>query len=421
MTNDVAKKGFMQKFMDWMSDVVSPKLEAVANNAWISALQKSILKTVPMVLVGSLITVFRVVRTYVPSLPDLTPIRTYTFGLLSIFFTFLIPYYVMEHKKNNKMKYVAGFTAVSLFFIMVDPEISDAGYLYNFSNFGAGGMIVAIVAGLFTAFVMNLFNKITFFKEDSAMPDFVREWFDSMIPIFLVVFAGWLVVIQLGFNLYDSIVSLFTPIMNIAQSWPGMVLLYLIPTILYSMGISGWVFQPILGPVTLYAISANAEAVASGMLAQFPLTDEATTAWLSLGGRGATFVLVFLMLWSKSRSLKALGRASLIPNLLNINEPVVFGAVAWQPILMIPMWLIGFILPTITYVTLKAGLVPIPSEVFSMWYCPIGISSWLVTKNISGVILTLVNLLVTLGIWYPFFKVYEARKIKEEAAGALAE
>ena len=76
MANDVAKKGFMEKFMDWMSDVVSPKLESVANNAWISALQKSILKTVPMVLVGSLITVFRVVRTYVPSLPDLTPIRT---------------------------------------------------------------------------------------------------------------------------------------------------------------------------------------------------------------------------------------------------------------------------------------------------------------------------------------------------------
>ena len=404
----------MQKFMDWMSEVVAPKLETIANNPWISALQKSILKTVPMVLVGSLITVFRVVRNYVPSLPDLTPIRTYTFGLLSLFIAFLIPYYVMENLKNTKMKYVAGFTSVSLFFILVNPTISDAGYLYNFSSFGAGGMIVAIVAGLFTAFVMNLFSKITFFKEDSAMPDFIREWFDSMIPIFLVVFVGWLVVIQLGFNMYDFIVNLFTPIMNIAQSWPGMVLLYLIPTILYSMGISGWVFQPILGPVTLYAISANAEAVAAGMLAQFPLTDEATTAWLSLGGRGATFALVILMMMSQSKSLKALGRASIVPNLLNINEPVVFGAIAWQPILMIPMWIIGLVLPTITYVVLKAGLVPMPSEVFSMWYCPIGISSWLVTKNISGVILTLVNLLVSLGIWYPFFKVYEARKIEEE-------
>ena len=414
MSNESNQKGFMQKFMDWMSEVVAPKLETIANNPWISALQKSILKTVPMVLVGSLITVFNVVRKYITTLPDLSPISSYTFGLLSVFMVFLIPYYVMDNLKNNKMKYIAAFTSVSLFFIILNPDISDAGYLYNFSGFGAGGMIVAIVAGLFTAFVMNLFNKITFFKEDSVMPDFVREWFDSMIPIFLVVFVGWLVVIQLGFNMYDFIVNLFAPIMNIAQSWPGMVLLYLIPTILYSMGISGWVFQPILGPVTLVAISANAEAVAAGLAPQFPFTGPTSTAWLSLGGRGATFVLVFLMMLSKSRSLKALGRASFIPNLLNINEPVVFGAIAWQPILMIPMWILGFILPTITFIVLKAGLVPIPSEVFSLWYFPIGITSWLVTKNISGVILTLVNLLVSLGIWYPFFKVYEARKIEEE-------
>src|SRR5690606_15075029 len=109
-----------------------------------------------------------------------------------------------------------------------------------------GGMFVAIVAGLFTAAVMLLFRRLTFFKEDSVMPDFVKEWFDSMLPIFVVVFVGWLVVIRWGFDIYSAIVALFTPLMSIAQSLPGMVLLYLIPTVFYSMGISGWVFQPIL-------------------------------------------------------------------------------------------------------------------------------------------------------------------------------
>jgi len=94
-------------------------------------------------------------------------------------------------------------------------------------------MFVAIVAGLFTAFVMNLFCKVTFFKEDSVMPDFVKEWFDSMLPIFVIVFIGWLIVIQFGFNMYDFIVNLFMPLVNIAQSWPGMLLLYFIPTLLY--------------------------------------------------------------------------------------------------------------------------------------------------------------------------------------------
>lgn len=414
MKNQSAKRGIMQQFMDWMSTAVAPAMEKVANNPWISGLQKAILKTMPMVLVGSLITIFNVIRKFIPSLPDLGPISSYTFGLISIFMVYLIPYFILENKKNNKMKFIAGFTGISLFMILVKPAITAAGHVYSFSNFGAGGMFVAITAGVFTAFVMNLFKKLSFFKEDSIVPDFVKEWFDSMIPIFVVIFTGWLVVIQCGFDMYAFIVNLFMPLVNIAQSWPGMVLLYLIPTVFYSMGISGWVFQPIINPVTLFAISANAEAVAAGLTAQYPFTAEATTAFLSLGGRGATLPLVLLLIFSQSRRLKAMGRASIVPSVLNINEPVVFGTVAWNPLLMVPMWLVAIILPTITYFALNWGLVPIPSEVFSMWYCPIGISSWLVTKDIRGLILTAVNFMAALAVWFPFYKIYETQEVEKE-------
>jgi PTS system cellobiose-specific IIC component len=75
---------------------------------------------------------------------------------------------------------------------------------------------------------------------------------------------------------------------------------------------------------------------------------------------------------------------------------------------MVPC-LIGFILPPITYVTLKAGLVPDPSEVFSICIAPIGISSWLVTKTLAchpyiGKPFSYP------GIWYPFFKVLKLVK-----------
>ena len=229
----------MEKFMNWMGDVVAPKMEALTANAWLSAMQKAIIKTLPMVLVGSLITIYNVIKNFIPSLPVLTSLRDYTFGLISLFMVFLIPYYVLELKKNHKMKHIAGFTGIALFMILVNPEITDAGYVYQFSSFGAGGMFVAIVAGLFTAFIMNLYSKFTFFKGDSVVPDFVKEWFDSMLPIATVVLIGWLFVIQLGFDLYTAIVNLFTPLNAIAQSLPGMILLYLLPTILYSMGISG--------------------------------------------------------------------------------------------------------------------------------------------------------------------------------------
>lgn len=399
----------MKKFMTWMNEKVAPVMEEIAKNAWISGLQKAIIKTLPMVLVGSLVTIYNVLRNFIPGLPNMSPISAYTFGLISIFMVFLIPFYILEEKKNAKMKFIAGCTGISLYMILVNPTITDAGHLYQFANFGAGGMFVSIVAGLFTAFIFNLFNKISFFKEDTVMPDFVIEWFDSMLPIAIVVFIGWLVVIQLGFDMYSFIVNVFMPLVNIAQTLPGMLLLYFLPTLLYSMGISGWVFQPILNPVTLVAITANAELGARNIF-----TAETTTAFLSLGGRGATLGLVILLIISKSRRLKALGTASIVPSLLNINEPVVFGAVAWNPILMIPMWINAIVLPIITYVVMTLNLVPIPSEVFSMWYAPIGIAAWFVTHDVRGLLLTVFNLAVSILIWYPFFKVYEKQQVEKE-------
>lgn len=405
----------MEKFMNWMGDVVAPKMEALTANAWLSAMQKAIIKTLPMVLVGSLITIYNVIKNFIPSLPVLTSLRDYTFGLISLFMVFLIPYYVLELKKNHKMKHIAGFTGIALFMILVNPEITDAGYVYQFSSFGAGGMFVAIVAGLFTAFIMNLYSKFTFFKGDSVVPDFVKEWFDSMLPIATVVLIGWLFVIQLGFDLYTAIVNLFTPLNAIAQSLPGMILLYLLPTILYSMGISGWVFQPILNPIVLVAITANAEAVANGLSVTQPFTNEATYAWLSLGGRGATLPLSIMLLFAASKKLKALGKASIVPSVLNINEPIVFGCIAWNPILMIPLWITAIVLPLITYLAQVSGLVAIPVEVFNMWYCPVFISSWLVNHSISGLILTAVNLAVAALIFFPFFKIYDRQQLKLEA------
>jgi len=32
----------MEKFMNWMGDVVAPKMEELTGNAWLSALQKAI-------------------------------------------------------------------------------------------------------------------------------------------------------------------------------------------------------------------------------------------------------------------------------------------------------------------------------------------------------------------------------------------
>lgn len=403
----------MEKFMKWMTEVIGPKMEKVAQNPWIAGIQDAINKVLPMILVGSIITVYNVVRNFLPDIPNLTDIRSYTFGLISMFMAFLIPYFIMNHKKHDNMKYIAGMAGISLFMIVVNPEILETGYVYQFSYFGAGGMFVAIIAGVFVAMVMNLYAKFSFFKEDSAMPGFIQEWFNALLPIFTVVFIGWLIVVQLDFDLYQSILSIFEPLTKIAQTFPGMLLLYLIPTVFYSLGISGWVFSPILTPIALAAITANAEA---GAAAANIFCDEVVFAFIALGGRGCTLPLSCLMLKAKSKRLKILGRTCIGPSILNINEPIVFGAVAWNPILMIPMWINAIVTVTIVYVVMTIGIVPIPTEVFSLWYCPEFLQGFFIS-GIPGILLTAVIFVIAALIWYPFFRMFDNECLAKELAG----
>lgn len=43
----------MQKFMKWMNEVVGPKADKLAQNAWIAGVKQSIDKVLPMILVES--------------------------------------------------------------------------------------------------------------------------------------------------------------------------------------------------------------------------------------------------------------------------------------------------------------------------------------------------------------------------------
>lgn len=406
----------MQKLINYMNTSVAPALSKITKNHWISSIQDTVFAVLPLIFVGSLVTMISLLGEIIPNFPNLWPINNFSFGLISIFVAFLIPYYVMVKKGNDKVKIIAGMASVALFLMLLNPTFTDEGGItFVFERFGSAGMFVAIVGGIFTGFVMNIFAKFSFFKEDSTLPDFVRGWFDSMLPITIIVTIGWLSNYILQIDVFTIIINIFAPLGSIGQSLPGFVLLCFISVFLYSFGISPWVLTPIIYPILLQGIADNAALVAQGLDPVFINTNEVIySGWIAVGGIGSTLVLVILMVLSKSKRLKAIGKAVIVPSIFNINEPVVYGApIAWNPILMIPFWISGIIIPTITYIVLDMGLVTIPSKVFGLWYMPFPISTYMVS-GLSGVVLLAILVVLMFVIWYPFFKVYEAQEIKKE-------
>ncbi|HGM1358353.1 TPA: PTS sugar transporter subunit IIC [Clostridioides difficile] len=407
----------MNKFIDFLSEKFTPVVNNMTKSIWVQSVQSTIMKVLPMVFVGSLVTIVSVLKNYISFLPDLSPINQYTFGLLGLFIAFLLPMETMKNKKFESMSVVAGLAGAGLMLMMIRPEITNEGAIFNFNRFGGEGMLVSLVAGLFSGLIMSLFGSFSFFGEDSALPDFVSKWFDNMLPITVIMFVGWGLIYGLNFDMFEIIVRVFKPVSDIAQTLPGFVLLNFLVVFIYSLGISGWVLSPITYSIQLGAIAANAAAVASGGVAtNIYVYEVIQTGWITLGGLGATLPLVIMMCLSRVGRIKAIGRACIVPSIMNINEPVIFGApVAWNPFLMLPMWIGTVVISITTYLSMSMGFVTIPSKVFNLWYVPFGISTFMVNQDVRGLIVLAINIVLLFMIWYPFFKAYEKEEIKLES------
>lgn len=409
----------MNGFMNFLNTKFAPRAQKIANNGWIVTIKNSILEVLPFIFVGSFITLLNIPLNFWKWWPNLAPISSFTFGLVSIFIAFLFPFNFMEHMKLNKQRIIAGLSSVALFLMLANPTWDKSGSIisYQFSELGAGGMFVALVVGIYTALIMEAFGKFSFFGDDTSMPDFVIAWFDSMLPITVVIATGWLLSDILHFNFYQLIVNIFSPLATSLDTWWGFTLFLFFQCFIYSMGISGWVLAAIDQPVMLAGIAANAREVAAGHAATHIFTSELVYSFPWIGGVGCTLPLVLLMLFAtKSKRMKALGKACILPSIFNINEPVVFGTVVWNPYLMIPLWINGIVLPLITSLWFKAGLSPIPHSLMQMWYIPFPFVTWIVSPAISSLILLLILFVVGGLIWYPFLKVYDNSLIKEEKA-----
>ncbi|EMG27257.1 PTS system transporter subunit IIC [Listeria fleischmannii 1991] len=407
----------MKKIMDFMTNRFAPKVNKIVKNPWIASIQDSIMTALPLVFVGSLITIISLLKNIFKNMPDFSLISTFSFGMFGLIVAFLIPYYLMEKKNNHSAKLISGATSLVLFLMLISPSLVNEGEItFTLSRFGASGMFLSIITGLFVAGVMNFAAKHSLFKEDTPIPDFVVGWFNSLLPITFILIVGWLITFQFQIDFFEVVIWVFSPLAKIVQSYPGFVLSVFIPVFLYTFGISGWVMMPVVYPVYMAGLAENSELVGKGMDAINIATQETCYAFSSMGGIGTTLALAVMMVFlTKSAQLKAIGKATIIPSIFNINEPLVFGApIAFNPYLMIPMWINAILVPSIAYGAMYFGFVNIPSETFLLWYMPYPFTSYLATQDFRAVILAIVIFVITWFVFLPFLRAYDNSLLKKE-------
>ncbi len=127
------------------------------------------------------------------------------------------------------------------------------------------------------------------------------------------------------------------------------------------------------------------------------------------GGTGATFIVpLLLILFMKSKQLKAVGKASIVPVAFAVNEPLLFGA----PMILNPYMLIPFVAAGCVNVSVAKFFIDnVGMNGFSFvvpWATPAPIGIF-ITTNFQLIALVFVAIIILLDaiIYLPFLKAYD--------------
>ena len=416
----------------FFEDKFVPVAAKIAKQRHLLAMRDGLVLSLPLLIVGSLFIIIgelpiQAYQDFMTSVlgegwnefvwNDIFPATT---GLIALLAAFGIAKSLVDSYDIDGVP--GGVISVALFFLLNTLDVENNAW--NADLFGSVNVFTAIIVALVSAEVYRLIvQKDLVIHLPASVPPSISRSFTALIPACVIIVGGFIVKFLFTLTPYGDFPGfvsgvLSAPLQAVGTSYPRLLIILFFEQLLWSFGIHGstiaWSFvDPIIQVNTLENLAAFQAGEAIPHVIAQPFIDN----FLQIGGSGATLPLVvFLLLFAKSRQLKDIGRLSAAPAVFNINEPVVFGLpIVMNPFLMIPFILGPMIIMTITYVTMYFNIFPRLIGVNIPWTTPYLISGFLATGGrIGGVILQIINFCVAFLIWFPFLKSWDKRLVLEE-------
>lgn len=410
---------------------MKPFFEKISNNSYLRAIRDGFISLIPVILFSS----FFLLVAYVPNAFNfhwgeeiesiLMKAYNGSMGILGILMAATVTKSLTENfntklPKTNQINSTSTMIAAFIAFLIVGVDSLEGGFASDYM--GTKGLMTAFIVGFI---VPNIYrfcvSKNLTVKMPEEVPGNISQTFKDLIPITLstVFFWGF----DLGFrNLVGSgfsekLIELFQPIFSAADGYFGLALIFGAMAFFWFVGIHGpSIVESAVAAIYITNVEMNFQLYQSGEHAPKILSQGLQYFVATLGGTGATLVITLMFAFlAKSKQLKTMGRASAIPVLFGVNEPMLFGA----PIVLNPIFFIPFILAPILNVWIFKFFV----EVLDMngfiynlpWTTP-GPVGLILGTGFAGlsIVLMIVLLTVDFAIYYPFFKAYDNELLVKE-------
>ena len=334
-----------------------------------------------------------------------------TVGILAIYLTIALNLCYMEQTQEEQRlvtRFGSMLGCLSGFIILVGFLPNDP----DFSLLSGQGVFSALLAGLLGSWLYQRYEAI-FGTRRSVFVDGADSVFNAALHVmlpFLSVVVTFVVANYLITVCFDvqSVQHLFMKVVDavfyrMSRSFFSGLLFLIMISFMWWFGIHG---NNILNQVAedMFAAIIPGEIVSKSFIDTF----------VNMGGTGCTIgLLLAMMIFGKRSSTKKLSRLALVPGIFNISELMLFGL----PVIYNPMMLIPFVLAPVlcfsnAYLLTQLGFLPQVTNTV-VWTIPPLFSGYLATGSVQGVIVQLLNILISVACYAPFMIRYEKRSVNE--------
>ncbi|GJM54862.1 permease IIC component [Granulimonas faecalis] len=442
----------------WIDEHLAGPMARVAEQRHLRAIRDGIVSTLPLIIVSSFLMVIAFAYNQMPAdwalaawlkanaVKILLPYRMSMY-ILSLYACFGIGYSLgRSYKVDGLMSGLLSVMAMLLTIVPVMmPDLDDAinaalaaspladagfpdamtavngAYVMNMNYLGTGQLFVAIIAAFAAVEIYRLCvqHRLTI-KMPAQVPEAVSNSFAALIPTAIVFFLFSAVCIWGGFNIHDFITALIMPLVSGVDTLGAALVVVFLEMLFWFFGIHGSsVVYSIARPLWLVLLDENAAAYAAGTALPHVVSEPFFQWFVQIGGSGCTISLAILLLFaSRSKYGKMMGKATIVPAVFNINEPLMFGVpLVLNPTMMIPLILVPVVNVLISYLCLSVGLVGRFVGAIVPWTLPGPVGAFLACGgDWRAAVLSVVLIAIGVAIYYPFFRAWEKQVIAEEKA-----
>lgn len=419
-----------------------PLFEKIGRNPYLQAIKDGFLGCMPIVLTSSIFLLIATLPSVVgialpqPLIDWCNKLYNFTMGVMGIMcagttaknFTASMNRKMPDGKVlNDGSTMIAAqcsmlLLAVTQFPVMLDgSEVS----VFDCTSMGTRGLYSAFIAAFITVGVYKFcVSRDLTIKLPKEVPGAIAQNFRDIIP-----FAGSVVICALidvairaiaGVPFSEILIKLLSPLFTAAETYPGLIIIQFFTAFFWFIGIHGpSIVQPAIDPIRLANQAENLQVLMAGGHPAHSLCFNLSLVG-EFGGTGATFIVpLLLILFMKSKQLKAVGKASIVPVAFAVNEPLLFGA----PMILNPYMFIPFTLAGCVNVCLaKFFIDDVGMNGFSFvvpWATPAPIGIFISTGfQLISLLFVAALLIVDAVIYMPFLKAYDKMLCDQEAERA---